>query len=368
MKLETWRYFDFWLLGAVAVVIIFSIAMIDSAIAENPELIENDTVNRQIIFAGIGFIVIILTTILDYHFWATIGRILYGVLAVFLAIVIFGGGEAEFGAARWINVGFAVVQPSELAKITIIVIMADFFARHQQRMGRLDWIARSILLTMGLVGLIIIQPDLSTSITLLVIWFALLFASGLPGKYILVFVVLAIILPIIGYPFLADYQQQRVKNFLFTDPNARFGEEYNVRQAIITIGSGGWLGQGYGQGDQVQLRFLKVRHSDFIFAAISEEFGFVGATIVIAILLFIIYRCLRAARMAHDSYGALICYGVATLIAFQTLVNVGMNLKLMPVTGLPLPLISQGGSSLLSVMLGIGLVESVISRHKTALD
>jgi len=368
MRLETWRYFDFWLLGAVALAIIFSIAMIDSAIAGNPELIENNTVNRQIIFAGIGFVIIILTTIFDYHFWATIGRIMYVVLAVFLGIVIFGGGEAVFGAARWINVGFAIVQPSELAKITIIVIMADFFARHQHQIKRLDWIVRSILLTMGLVGLIIIQPDLSTSITLLVIWFALLFASGLPGKYILLFVFLAIIIPIIGYPFLADYQQQRVINFLFTDPNARFGEEYNVRQAIITIGSGGWLGQGYGQGSQVQLRFLKVRHSDFIFAAISEEFGFVGAIIVIAILFFIIYRCLRAARLAQDSYGSLICYGVATLIAFQTLVNVGMNLKLMPVTGLPLPLISQGGSSLVSIMLGIGLVESVISRHKTALD
>lgn len=295
---------------------------------------------------------------------------MYVVLAVFLAIVIYGGGEgeAEFGAARWINVGFAVVQPSELAKITIIVIMADFFARHQEKIGRLDWIARSIFLTMGLVGLIIIQPDLSTSITLLVLWFALLFASGLPGKYLLIFAALALILPIVSYPFLEDYQQQRVTNFLFTDPDARFGEEYNVRQAIITIGSGGWLGQGYGQGSQVQLRFLKVRHSDFIFAAISEEFGFVGAVVVIAILFFIVFRCLRAARLAHDSYGALICYGVATLFAFQTLVNIGMNLKLMPVTGLPLPLVSQGGSSLLSIMLGIGLVESVVSRHKTALD
>ncbi len=368
MRLETWRYFDFWLLGAVALVIIFSIAMIDSAIAGNPELIENDTVNRQILFAGIGFVVIIITTIFDYHFWATIGRVIYMVLVVFLAIVIFGGGEAEFGAARWINIGFAVVQPSELAKIAIIVVMADFFARHQDKMGRLDWVARSVLLTMGLVSLIIIQPDLSTSITLLVIWFALLFASGLQGKHILLFIFLAFLLLIISFPFLEDYQQARIINFLFTDPEARFGEEYNVRQSIITIGSGGWLGEGYGQGPQVQLRFLKVRHSDFIFAAISNEFGFIGAIIVMAILLFIISRCLRAAQMAHDTFGALICYGVATWIAFQTLVNIGMNLKLLPVTGLPLPLISQGGSSLLSVMLGIGLVESVVSRSKTALD
>jgi rod shape determining protein RodA len=368
MRLETWRYFDFWLLGAVALVIIFSIAMIDSAIAGNPELLDNDTVNRQILFAGIGFVVIIITTMFDYHFWATIGRVIYAVLALFLAIVIFGGGEAEFGAARWINIGFAVVQPSELAKIAIIVVMADFFARHQHKMGRLDWIVRSVLLTMGLVSLIIIQPDLSTSITLFVIWFALLFASGLEAKYIILFAFLALLLPIVSYPFLEDYQQRRVVNFLFTNPEARFGEEYNVRQSIITIGSGGWLGEGYGQGPQVQLRFLKVRHSDFIFAAISNEFGFIGAIIVMAVLFFIIYRCLRAARLAYDSFGALICYGVATWIAFQNLVNIGMNLKLLPVTGLPLPFISQGGSSLLSIMLGIGLVESVVSRSKTALE
>ena len=155
-------------------------------------------------------------------------------------------------------------------------------------------------------------------------------------------------------------------NFFFTDPDARFGEEYNVNQAIITIGSGGWLGQGYGQGSQVQLRFLKVRHSDFIYSSIAEEFGFVGTFILMFLLVFIVYRCLRAARLAHDTYGALICYGVATLFAFQTIVNIGMNLKLLPVTGLPLPLVSQGGSSLLSIMLGIGLVESVVSRQKTA--
>ena len=161
-----------------------------------------------------------------------------------------------------------------------------------------------------------------------------------------------------------NYQKQRIVQFFFPDENARFGEEYNVFQSLITIGSGGWTGQGYRQGSQVQLRFLKVRHSDFIFSAIAEEFGFIGTVIVMLLLLFVIIRILRVARMSYDTYGALICYGVATLIAFQSFVNIGMNLNLLPVTGLPLPFISQGGSSLLSLMLGIGLVESVISRHK----
>jgi rod shape determining protein RodA len=363
MRLETWRYFDFWLLGAVAVVIIFSVAMIDSAIAGNPELIENDTVGRQILFAGLGFFVILVVTLMDYHFWATLGKVLYVVLLLFLSVVYFGG-EAAFGAARWLDVGFAVVQPSELAKITIIVVLADFFSRNKDKMDQIPWIIRSMMWTLGLVGLIIIQPDLSTSLTILAIWAAMLFASGLQVKHIILFGILALILMGVAYPFLEDYQQQRIINFLFTNEDARYGEEYNVIQALITVGSGGWLGQGFGQGTQVQFRFLKVRHSDFIYSAIAEEFGFVGTTLLMAALFFIIYRIIRVGRNAHDTFGALICYGVATFFAFQTLVNIGMNLKLLPVTGLPLPLVSQGGSSLLTVLLGIALVESVAARQK----
>jgi len=274
------------------------------------------------------------------------------------------GGETAFGSSRWVDVGFAVVQPSELAKITIIVVMADFFARNLERIGEIPWIIRSSILTAGLVVMILIQPDLSTSITLMVIWAALLFASGLKWKHIVLFIVVAIVLISVSYPFLADYQKQRVTNFLFTDDEARYGEQYNVNQALITIGSGGWLGQGYGQGTQVQLRFLKVRVSDFIFASIAHEMGFVGTFIMMGLLFFVIYRILYTARNARDSYGALLCYGVATLIAFQTIINIGMNLKLLPVTGLPLPFISQGGSSLLSILLGVGLVESVAARQK----
>ena len=175
-----------------------------------------------------------------------------------------------------------------------------------------------------------------------------------------------IIVPFISYPLLADYQQNRILNFLFPDPSARHGDIYNIQQALISIGSGGWFGKGYNLGTQVQLRFLKVRHSDFIFSAMAEEFGFVGTVIVIGLLLFVIYRILRAARLARDTYGALICYGVATLVAFQAMVNIGVNLRLIPATGLPLPFISYGGSAMLSILLGVGLVQSVILRHKSA--
>jgi rod shape determining protein RodA len=157
---------------------------------------------------------------------------------------------------------------------------------------------------------------------------------------------------------------QRVANFLFPDPEESFGATYNIDQALISIGSGGWFGQGYGHGTQVQLRFLKVRHTDFIFSAMAEEFGFVGAVAFLIVLMLVIHRCIRAARMARDTFGSLICYGVAFLIFFQSAFNVGMNLNIFPVSGIPLPFFSYGGSSLLTSLLGIGLVESVILRHK----
>lgn len=360
MQLTTWRYFDFWLLGTVLVLIIFSIAMIDSAIAGNIELIEGNTLQRQIIFALIGFGVILISTFLDYRIWVAIGRVLYIILFLFLLYILVGGDE-EFGAVRWV---FGI-QPSELAKITIIVVQADFFSRNKDRINQLSTVAKSGLITVGLVGLIILQPDLSTSITVLVIWFAILFGSGLHIQHIALIIAIGVVLPIVGFPLMEDYQKQRIVNFAFPDPDARFGEEYNVNQAQITVGAGGWLGEGYGQGSQVQLRFLKVRHTDFIYSAIAEEFGFIGTLIIMILLLFLIYRCLRAAMLAPDKFGSLICFGVATLIGFQSVVNIGMNLNLMPVTGLPLPFISQGGSSLLSLMLAIGLVESVVSRQKT---
>jgi rod shape determining protein RodA len=161
-----------------------------------------------------------------------------------------------------------------------------------------------------------------------------------------------------------EYQQQRIINFIVPDPNATFGEKYNVDQAKIAIGSGGLFGKGYGHGTQTQLRFLKVRHTDFIFSAISEEFGFVGSFLVIVILVLVIWRCLRTAQKARDVAGMCIAYGVATLIFFQGMVNIGVNLNIVPVSGLPLPFISYGGSGLTALMLGIGLVQSVAMRHK----
>jgi rod shape determining protein RodA len=360
----TWRHFDFWLLGAVVLLVIFGITMIRSAVAGNIELEELNLVGRQLVFAIAGFVVILIIAAIDYRLWASMSRLLYiGAFAVLA--VLFVVGAAVFGSARWFETGVINIQPSELAKVVMILVLADFFSRNQHQLDNLVTILRSFLMTMGIVIWILLQPNLSTSIVLIVLWFALLWASGLRLKHLALFIAAGILTPVAAFPFLVDYQQRRIINFLFPDPNARHGEIYNIQQALISIGSGGLLGRGYGQGPQVQLRFLKVRHTDFIFSAMAHEFGFVGTILVVLVLIFVIWRCLRAARLARDTFGALIAYGVATLIAFQTIVNIGVNLQLLPATGLTMPFVSYGGSSLLSILLGIGLVESVILRHKS---
>jgi rod shape determining protein RodA len=371
-----WHNFDYWLFGAVVLLTIFGITMIRSAIAENIELIETNTVQKQIIFAIGGLIIAMITTAIDYRLWASLSRILYWGMILTL-LILNTVGDQLFGSNRWFRLGPILIQPSELAKIVIILVLADFFTRFQEKITNLSWVARSLILTAGIAIWILLQPDLSTSIVIFVLWFALTWASGLKIKHLIISGAIGLIVATLGLSILLmnydpentnglikAYQVERILNFVFPDPNARHGANYNVEQAKLSIGSGGMVGKGYESGTQVQLRFLKVRHSDFIFSALAEEFGFVGTVIVMGLLLFIIFRCLRAARIASDTFGALIAYGVATLLTFQAVVNIGMNLNLLPVTGLPLPFVSYGGSSLLSMLLGIGLVESVVIRHK----
>ncbi|HWQ83415.1 MAG TPA: FtsW/RodA/SpoVE family cell cycle protein [Anaerolineales bacterium] len=366
----SWRHFDFLLLGAVALLVIFGITMIRSAVAGNIELEELDVVTRQIIFAVGGFVVVLVVASIDYRLWASISRTLYlgtaGLLAILTVV-----GAALFGSARWFDTGVILIQPSELAKIVLILVLADFFTRNQENLGSIRVVIRSLIMAMGIVIWVILQPNLSTSIVMVVIWFALLWAAGLRVRHLVTVggsavLILALLTPIlISADIIKEYQLDRVTNFLFPDETASYGESYNIQQALISIGSGGWFGQGYGHGSQVQLRFLKVRTSDFIYSAMAEEFGFIGTILVTLVLLFVIYRCMRAAHLSQDTFGALICYGVATLLTFQAMVNIGVNLNLMPATGLTFPFVSYGGSSLLSSLIGIGLVESVILRHRS---
>jgi len=361
MRRNLWRNFDFLLFGAVVFMCLFGIVMIESAIAGNEEL--TGYPQRQAIFVAGGLVMVIIMAAIDYHLWSSIARFIY-VFAFAALFVIYVYGEARFGSARWIDTGLILIQPSEIVKILMIMVLADHFARTWDDKKDFKWILKSFILTFGIVVWILLQPNLSTSIVIFVIWFALLWISGLPVKFLAILAVVGILLVVLAFPFLEEYQQARILNFIFPDPEASYGDVYNIQQSKIAIGSGGWFGEGYGQGTQVQLRFLKVRHTDFIFSVVAEEFGFVGTTAIIALMAFIIVRCIRVAQTASDRYGSLLAFGYAAMLFFQTAINIGVNLNLVPVSGLPFPFLSYGGSSLVSSIVGIGLVESVALRKK----
>jgi rod shape determining protein RodA len=370
LKDISWRYFDFWLVGAVVLATAFGTTMIRSAVAGNEVLLPLS--NRQIYFALAGLVLIFIVAAIDYRYWMALYRPMYWVILLLL-VTLTGFGQTAFGAQRWFQVGVLFLQPTEFAKIVAILVLARYFDHTENHPRDLRWLAGAVFWAGGIILMILLQPNLSNVVVLSVILASLLWFNGMQIKHMIITGIIGLVglgsiigLTIVGIriPFLQEYQQQRIATFFLPDPDATFGATYNVQQALIAIGSGGWFGQGYGHGTQTQLRFLKVRHTDFIFSAISEEFGLIGALLVIVILVLVIWRCLRAAQKARDVAGMSIAYGVATLIFFQGMINIGVNLNIVPVSGLPLPFISYGGSGLTSLMLGIGLVESVAMRHR----
>jgi len=368
----SWRYFDFMLLGAVVLAIGFGTTMIRSAIAGNEELLP--LINRQIYFALAGIVLIFIVAAIDYRYWMALYRPIFIVISLFLlALSLPSLGLEAFGAQRWFQVGVLFLQPTEFAKIAAILLLARYFDKTQNRPRDVRWLLVAALWAWGIAIWILLQPNLSNVVVLMVILGSLLWFNGIQIKHLLIIggfgaLLLTTVFSLtylgIRLPFLQEYQQKRIENFILPDNEETFGETYNVDQAKIAIGSGGLFGKGYGHGTQTQLRFLKVRHTDFIFSAVSEEFGLVGALLVIAVIVIVVWRCLRAAQKARDVAGMSIAYGVATLIFFQGMVNIGVNLNIVPVSGLPLPFVSYGGSGLTSLMLGIGLVQSVAMRHR----
>jgi rod shape determining protein RodA len=201
------------------------------------------------------------------------------------------------------------------------------------------------------------------TILFFVVWFVLIWLAGLPLSHFAVLATVAIVLIIVLFPALADYQRDRIAAFL--NPEALPEQSFNIEQALISIGSGGWFGKGYLQGTQSQLGFLRVQHTDFIFSVLTEELGLIfGSVVVLGLMGFILLRILRVAKLSPDPAGRYIAAGVATVLFFQTVVSVGMNLRVLPVTGLTLPFVSYGGSSLITLYMGIGVVQSVLMRHR----
>ena len=256
------------------------------------------------------------------------------------------------------------IQPSEFGRIFLAITFAQFLTTRLDQIGRFSNTIITLFYVGIPIGLIFIQPDLGMSVLFIVVWFVMIWLAGLPLSHFITLALIGILSIGVIYPNLADYQKERVSTFV--NP-AEADEEavYNVDQAVISIGTGGPLGKGYGQGTQSQLGFLRVQHTDFIFAVITEEMGLLfGSLVVLSLMGFILWRILRVAALTPDPAGKFICGGIAAILFFQTAVNVGMNVRVLPVTGLTLPFVSYGGSSLLTLFIAIGVVQSVLMRHR----
>jgi rod shape determining protein RodA len=359
---SVWRYFDFWLLAAVVLLTGYGILMIRSAVTGAPAF--QPLPGQQVLWAVVGMVILFAVAAVDYRYFTSAHWYIYaGVVASLVLVIVAGqlGNETR----RWIQITPSLrIQPSEFGRILLTITFAQFLVTRQDYMNRFSNTLLTIVYIGVPIGLIFLQPDLGMSILFIFVWFVMIWVAGLPVSHFLVLAAIGIFSISLLYPLLADYQQERITTFL--NPNEASPDDlFNIEQAEISVGSGGLLGKGYMQGTQSQLGFLRVQHTDFIFSMITEEMGMIfGSLVVIGLLGFILMRILRAAMLSADLAGKLICVGIAAILFFQTGVSIGMNVRLLPVTGLTLPFVSYGGSSLVTLFLAIGLVESVLMRQR----
>jgi rod shape determining protein RodA len=326
----------------------------------------NTFVTRQMIYAAIGILLMIAVARFDYRMLESLTipffMVVIGLLS-FVAVL----GMVEYGSQRWINLGIFPIQPSELAKLSLILVLAKFLAAHENEMHRLKWFIGAGLIAMVPAGIVLEQPDMGTGSMLIFIFLGMTAAARVPARTYIAFGLAAVPTIYVFWNYVMhDYQRSRFLAFLNPEGDI-YGEGYNLIQMRITIGSGGLFGQGYLNGMQTQGDFLKVQYSDFIFSVVAEQFGFIGGLALIALLFLLVWRCLVVASRAPDAFGSFIAVGVAVWIGMQVFIHVGMNIGLMPVTGIPLPFISYGGSSLMSILLGLGLVHSVALRSSSVI-
>ncbi|MCB0169421.1 MAG: rod shape-determining protein RodA [Anaerolineae bacterium] len=362
MDRRIWRQFDLVLVGIVVLLILYGVIMVFSANQNQEDL--RDLWWTQLTRAGLGLGLLVAVAAIDYRYYASLHRFLYVVMLIFLG-TLFLAAELTAGTLRWLDFTLFPVQPSEIAKIIIIIVTAKLLADRDGEMNKLSNLFYSMIVIVPPLVLIYLQPDLGTTIIAAVVWLIMVLMAGGNLFHIGLVGLGGILVSPIIWLTMAEYQRDRV--LLFMNPDQTDPSYFNIQQALISIGSGGLLGKGFSIGTQNQLHFLRVRHTDFIFSVIGEELGMLGALLLFLLIVGVIWRILRAADLTKDPFGRSICIGVAALIFFQSFVNLGVNLGLLPVTGTPLPFVSYGGSSLFAFLIALGLVQSVLMRHK-ALD
>ena len=349
-----------WLLtlGVLALCAV-SLGMVYSATLGGPL---SPLAKKQLIYVALGLAAMIITLAIDYHTLASLSYLFYGASLALLVYLLFFG-RAIANTRGWLELGPVNFQPAEMTKITTLLALSSYLGRHRSSSLTPGNMA-AILLIVGLpVVLIARQPDLGTALTFMPLVVVAAFLGGIRIRTILILVMIPILaLPLLWTHYLQDYQKERVLTFLdpARDPK---GAGYQVLQSRIAVGSGGLIGKGFLEGTQGQLKFLPAQHTDFIFALLAEERGFLGSLVVLSLYFIVIYRCIAIARAARDLLGVYLAMGMMALFACQVLINIGVVLGLMPTTGVPLPLMSYGGSSMITTLAGFGLVLNVWMRR-----
>jgi len=345
-------------LGAIGLFGIYSATR-----GRDPENHITTFIEKQGLFIGVGMVALIVLLFLDYRALARLAPLGYLAMCASLVLVLIFGRTAN-GATSWFAVGDFRLQPSEFAKVVLIVVIAALLARREQGPLALAELIQILVIALLPVGLIIRQPDVGTALVFVVIVAAMLLVGQAEAHH-MIFLVAATALAtavLMGSSLLEDYQRERLESFL--DPST--DASYNQEQAQIAIGNGGLTGTGFGQGTQTKSGLVPEQQTDFIFTVIGEEFGFAGGTVVLILFALLLWRVYRIARLAGDPFGTYLATGVLAMLGFQMFQSIGMTMGIMPITGIPLPFVSYGGSSALTSFVAIGLVISVNMRRFAA--
>lgn len=357
------RRVDFILILAVIALVCYGTLMVYSATYPQETQDPYYYLKRQITWVILGILVVVTISCLDYN-WLRPYTIPIYILNIILLTSVFFVGRSTLGAQRWIPIGFFLFQPSEFAKAMLIITLSAFLA---SRRGEITS-AKDLSLAFAHIALPLIlifkQPDLGTALVLAAILMGMLLVAGTSLRNYVIIIAIGVLICflIIHFNLLKDYQMKRLIVYLNPDIDP-LGAGYHLLQSKIAIGSGGFFGKGLFSGSQTNLRFVPAHHTDFIFAVIGEELGFLGAAILLGLYSVIIARGIRIATTARNLFGTLMAIGVVSMWLFQILVNVGMNLGIMPITGIPLPFISYGGSSMITNLIATGLLLNIYARR-----
>ena len=369
--IRSWRDYNFFLLGCVLVLTGFSMALVFSAthhgVYTGNGVYVNGYFTRHVVNLAVGVGAMLLLTFVDYHAIQNWAWPLYAV-AIGLLLLVLAKGNVRGGAQSWLEFGVRSLQPSEIAKLLIVIALAAFWSRREERSSAW-YVQLGSLLVVGLpLGLVFIQPDFGTSFVIAIAWAAMAWAAGIRFWQIALLLLLALPVAYYGWTHVLEgYQRDRL--LIFTDPQkydpGLQGDGWNVAQSLNAISSGGMTGQGWMKGPLTQNAWLPVAYTDFIFAATGEELGFFGSAMLILFECILLWQGITVARSARDTFGRLLAIGVTAMFFCHILVNVGMNMSIMPVTGIPLPFISYGGSFTLVTFAAVGLLQSVaLRRHR----